>query len=627
MAQKISVDWPMAGRNLTAHLFTVCSLALVVSGCGGGGGGGGGTGGNPPSTPPTTYTVGGTVSGLSGSGLIIQNGADTLTLSANGPFTFPTAAGNAASYFVHILGQPRNPVQTCTVSRGAGTIAGSNVTNVAVTCTTNTYTVGVSVAGLRGTGLILQNSGGDDLAINADGAFTFPAVTDGSGYNVTVLTQPTADPTQTCRVGNGSGTIQGSNVVSVHVQCSWTKQFGTIDHDEAAAVATDSAGNIYVVGRTYGVMDGSNAGAWDIFVIKYAPSGATLWTQQFGTAQQDSASGIAIDANDNVYVTGWTFGAFEGANVGQADLFLAKFNAGGNQQWIRQLGTTSWDESHGVALDSTGIYVAGFTSGSLDGNTSAGSADLFITKYNDSGTRLWTRQYGALSNDTAHAIAADGNGSVYVAGSTQNNLDGVHAGAGDMFIVKYDANGNRQWTRQRGSSETEEAYAIALDTQGFVYVTGSTMGGLDGNQNGGGTDVLPADLFVVKYQSDGTYVWTRQFGSDRPDNAYGIAIDAGDNVYVTGGTRGELDGNINPIGDHQGFLIKYSSAGDRQWSRQFGGNQMDAPKGVAIHNDEGIYIAGTTSSGIDGSPGLDFNLHIGGWDAFIVRYDSDGIRQ
>lgn len=607
--------------NFTASL---CAL-LLLAGCGGGGGGGGG--GNPPSTQPTTYTVGGTVSGLSGSGLVLQNNADTLTISANGPFTFPTAAGNATSYFVQVLGQPSNPVQTCTLSGGTGTISTSNVTNVTVACTTNTFTVGVAVLGLRGTGLILQNSGGDDLAIDADGSFTFPPLTDGSGYNVAVLTQPTVDPAQTCRVSDGNGTIQGGDVLHIQVWCSWTKQFGTTDHDEAAAVATDSAGNIYVVGRTYGAMSGGNAGSWDIFVTKYDADGTTLWTHQFGSDQQDDASGIAIDANDNVYVTGWTFGGLEGTNIGQADLFLAKFNASGNQQWLRQLGTTSWDESHGVALDSTGIYVTGFTSGSLDGNTSAGSEDLFVTKYNDSGARLWTRQYGALSNDVARAVAADGNGSVYVAGLTQNSLDGAHAGKGDLIIVKYDADGNRQWTRQRGSSETEEAYAIALDTQGFVYVTGSTMGGLDGNQNGGGTDVLPADLFVVKYQSDGIYEWTRQFGSDRPDNAYGIAIDAGDNIYVTGGTRGELDGNINPIGDYQGFLIKYSSAGDRQWSRQFGGTQMDAPRGVAIHNDEGIYVVGTTSSGIDGSPGLDLNAHIGGFDAFIVRYDSDGVKQ
>ena len=181
---------------------------------------------------PPTYTVGGNVSGLAGSGLVLQlNGIDSLPVNANGTFTFPTALANGAAYAVTVATQPANPAQTCTVANGSGTIAGANVTNVAVTCTTNpppTYTVGGNVSGLSGSGLVLKLNGANDLAISANGTFTFPtALADGSAYAVTVGTQP-ANPAQTCTVANGSGTLAGANVTNVAVTCTTNPQTYTV---------------------------------------------------------------------------------------------------------------------------------------------------------------------------------------------------------------------------------------------------------------------------------------------------------------------------------------------------------------------------------------------------------------
>jgi len=175
----------------------------------------------PKSAAATTYTVGGSVSGLSGSGLALSlNGGASLPISANGSFTFPTALANASAYAVTIAAQPSNPAQTCTVSNGNGTIAGANVTNVGVACTTNTYTVGGTVSGLAGDGLALSLNGGTALPIPANGAFTFPAaLSDASTYAVTVAAQP-SNPTQTCTIANGSGTIAGASVSNVAVACT-----------------------------------------------------------------------------------------------------------------------------------------------------------------------------------------------------------------------------------------------------------------------------------------------------------------------------------------------------------------------------------------------------------------------
>ena len=181
------------------------------------------------------YTVGGSVSGLSGSGLVLQdNGADSLAISANGSFTLATTLAVGASYAVTVKTQPANPAQICTVSEGTGTIGTANVTSVAVSCTTATFTVGGTLSGLTGSGLILEDNGGDDLPVSANGTFTFAAaVANGGAYTVTVKTQP-SNPAQTCSVAHGSGTIAGASVTNVAVNC---RAGGTLTPDEA--VLTD----------------------------------------------------------------------------------------------------------------------------------------------------------------------------------------------------------------------------------------------------------------------------------------------------------------------------------------------------------------------------------------------------
>jgi hypothetical protein len=165
-----------------------------------------------------TYTVGGTVTDLTGAGLELQNtGADTLPIAADGPFTFATALEVGFSYVVTVSTQPTG--QTCVVSNGSGTISDANVTDVAVTCADNPtdYTINGTVSGLGPNSVTLQNNGADDRDVDANGVFVFDtALPDGSSYDVTVLTQPTG---QTCDVTNGVGTINGSDVLGVDVDC------------------------------------------------------------------------------------------------------------------------------------------------------------------------------------------------------------------------------------------------------------------------------------------------------------------------------------------------------------------------------------------------------------------------
>ncbi|MGB5081382.1 MAG: S8 family peptidase [Burkholderiales bacterium] len=167
-----------------------------------------------------TFSVGGTVAGLAGTGVTLQlNGGSSLTLNTNGPFAFGTRLAIGDAYNVGVLTQPTNPNQICTVTAASGTMGPANVEGVSVICTP-AFTIGGDVSGLVGTGLILQNNGASNLAISANGAFTFgTAIVSGAGFNVTVLAQP-ANPTQTCAVTNGAGTVAGADVTNVGVVCT-----------------------------------------------------------------------------------------------------------------------------------------------------------------------------------------------------------------------------------------------------------------------------------------------------------------------------------------------------------------------------------------------------------------------
>src|SRR5580692_7076133 len=126
------------------------------------------------STPPTTYTVGGTVSGLNGTGLVLQNNAtNNLTIASNGQFTFTNAIVTGGNYAVTILTQPTNPAQTCVITSGGSGTVTSDVVIVVVTCANNTFTVGGTVSGLTGKGLVLQDNGGDNFTVTGNGSFTF----------------------------------------------------------------------------------------------------------------------------------------------------------------------------------------------------------------------------------------------------------------------------------------------------------------------------------------------------------------------------------------------------------------------------------------------------------------------
>jgi len=176
---------------------------------------------------------------------------------------------------------------------------------------------------------------------------------------------------------------------------------------------------------------------------------STTWsgTQQLGTSSSDIGNGVTVDSSDNIYVTGYTTGGLDGnTNSGDDDLILVKYNSSGTKQWTKQLGTSSSDIGYGVTVDSSdNIYVTGYTDGGLDGNTSSGGSDLFLLKYNSSGTKQWTKQLGTSSTDRGNEVSVDSSNNLYVTGWTSGGLDGnTNSGDSDLFLLKYNSSGTKQ---------------------------------------------------------------------------------------------------------------------------------------------------------------------------------------
>ena len=514
-------------------------LPSVLVACGGGGGGGSSSGTTP------TYSVGGTVSGLTSGTLVLKNnGGDALTVNANSnAFTFATTLADQTAYAATVGTQPVG--LTCTITNGTGTTSAANVTNVVVSCADNwsgTKLLGVALSQAFARSVVTDNSGNVYVAGFTYGNLDNNTLTGASDLFFTKY--------------NSSGVKQT------------TKQLGASGASTYGyGAAIDASGNIYITGSTNGNLDGNiKTGIYDFFVTKYDNSGVKQYTNQLGgSGFVTGGSAIATDSSGNVFVVGLTYGNLDGnVKTGTLDLFLTKYNSSGVKQFTRQLGAIGTQTfAQSIATDSNGnVYVAGYTYGNLDGNTLTGASDLFFTKYNGSGVKQFTRQVGVSGAITiANSVATDSDGNVYIAGYTGGNLDGnIKTGIYDFFVTKYDSSGVKQFTKQLGGSGAQTiANAITSDKTGNVYVTGYTNASLDGN-----TLMGSQDFFVTKFSNSGVKQFTKQLGASGAGTlGFSVASDVFGNFYVVGDTSANLDGNTL-TGYVDLFVTKYDSSGVKQ---------------------------------------------------------------
>lgn len=384
-------------------------------------------------------------------------------------------------------------------------------------------------------------------------------------------------------------------------------QLGSPFQDVGLAIAASADGDLYVAGSTFGsTWDGSHMGNGDAVVLRLSPDGALRWARRLGTGAMEEARGVALGPGGAVYVTGTTAGDLAGSTRGGSDLFVAAYDPDGTRRWLAQDGTAGDEIAHALAVDAAGVaYVVGETTGSLDG-TPAGPYDYFVMRFEATGTRTWARQDGTDQPERARAVAIDpASGDVVVVGETSGALAGPTGGNQDVLVMRYTASGGRTWMRQRGSLGSDIGHGVAL-LGGAIYVGGSTTAPLDGETLAGATDAL-----LQRWDLDGTWRWTRLVGTATSDTVTAVcAASAGPAVFPVGAVSADLHGEVG-AGSNDLAALRFDAAGARQWTRLIGTADPDSARACAWDPGRGfLYVLGNTSGvlGPVGFGGIDLAI-------------------
>lgn len=389
----------------------------------------------------------------------------------------------------------------------------------------------------------------------------------------------------------------------------WLRQVGTPGTEVLTTLAVDSTGSLYAGGQTTGSIGGQpNGGQFDGYLLKYKPGGALQWARTLSTTSSDVVTALAVDADDNVYVAGYTYGAFSGnTSAGSADGYVAKYSASGTLLWLRQIGSSELDQFTALAVDPTGgVVVIGATEGGFGlvmNRGPVGTSDVVVIKLDADGGQVYAQEMGTDQNERPSGVAVDAAGAVYVVGSTQGTFSGATASGGyDLFLFKLLAGGTLSWLRQVGTAYDEHLSSALIDSKGSLIAAGWTRGPMGGQLQIGGQDAL-----LLSYTADGKSQLTRQFGTSYND-VLSTLTRVGDTLYSAGSTRGAFPDQI-PSGSSDIFVTRYNADGSVGWLSQFGTDQSDAGNGIAATAST-LYVGGTTFGAFDGQ---------------TLQGDSDGI--
>jgi hypothetical protein len=336
-----------------------------------------------------------------------------------------------------------------------------------------------------------------------------------------------------------------------------------------------------------------------VAVPVFAQSVDTAWVRRYngpGNGAED-AHAIAVDDSGNVYMTGTSYGSGD-----NSDYATIKYYPNGDTVWVRRYnGPINYDDiASAIAVDGySNVYVTG---GSAQNTSYPNIYDYATIKYYPDGDTAWVRRYNGPgnSNDNAYAIAVDGSGNVYVTGYSWGSGTNL-----DYATIKYQPDGDTAWVRRYNGpgNDFDAAFAIAVDGSGNVYVTGGS---------GGSGTYYDRDYATIKYNPNGDTAWVRRYNGPGNfyDEASAIAVDGSGNVYVTGGSAQNTSYPF--INDYA--TIKYDSDGDTAWVRRYNGpgNADDKAYAIAVDGSGNVYVTGWSyGSGTDE-------------DYATIKYDRDG---
>lgn len=409
----------------------------------------------------------------------------------------------------------------------------------------------------------------------------------------------------------------------------WATQGVPTGRDRCAAVKVDDDGNIYCSGYTSSeLFDKNSSGKLDVLVVKISPEGNLIWGKQIGetavitgsdVTQDDQCIGMSL-YDGYIYCAGQTKGSFE-SGVTNGCFAMKMSQADGSITWIKQFSDIS---CNGIGVDKTGVYIGAGTNGSV-AETSGGSNDVFVHKLDFDGTTVWRRQLGGITlpikssgNEYCRDIEVDGEGNSYCGGVTSGSFGETQAGNNDIFMVKYDKDGNFKWVSQvgqetvpsGGASENDLCWTVAVNSYGAIC-GGRTMGSIGATNSGTPVSSPQVDTLLVHFNKNtGAKTWLHQIGSDSSVTTVSsviglgtgvcdeVATDDEDNVYCGGRTFSSLFDTQG--GQQDSMVYKLDKDANFIWGFQYGGSntpvnasEYDTGYGMDVSHGQ-VYVGGET---------------------------------
>jgi hypothetical protein len=394
------------------------------------------------------------------------------------------------------------------------------------------------------------------------------------------------------------------------------------------------------------------------FAQKNAERSQLIWSTYYGGTEGDEIKSITSDTDGNIYVSGNSLStdlptnsnSFQQNNAGSSDIFISKFNATGEHVWSTYFGGSNYEINSKIAFTHDNkIVVCGYSNSSDFPTTSgvfqeanAGGYDVCIFKLDTNGALIWSTLFGGNGGELGIDLVIDTNNNILVGGqsnsanfpSTPGALQAIPNGGNDAFIAKFDSNGQRIWATCYGGIGTEDIHAIACDKNNNIIFSGMS--------NSNDLAISPTapqtnnngffDIYIVKLNSNGQFVWASYFGGTNYDDIYGIGCDSLNHIYFSGRTS-SIDFPVTPNAFQEqknngtdACFFKFSANGDLLWSTYFGGSQDDYGERIIMDKQNHfIAIVNTQSDSLYTTSNPPYQNNNAGYsDLFLLKFNAYG---